>query len=366
MLINAEHQVRDKTLTESKLKDKLTPSALSDLVALLDGSRPLENDWTLGGFKILGAGEATAADGLITKSQLDAAIAGFDYIQPVDYLSNVDVDIATGGLLTVDNVVVSEGDRVALIAQTDSTENGVYTASSGAWSRATDVDSDSEFSRGIAFFVVAGEEYANSGWWSATQSITVGTDAINFVEFNKPIYKFGSAFTTTGSLVTLNIDPDGGVYLSGNGAAIKLDGSSLSVTSAGLTINTGGVTNDMLAGGISLSKLSDGGELLKRDGSVALTGDLPMGGNKITGLANGVDDTDAATVGQVPSLVNEAPVGTKDGVNKDFTLSAEPTGVLLVFWNGQLRSDVSYVGTTLTTDGFNVEASDSLTVLFSH
>lgn len=38
------------------------------------------------------------------------------------------------------------------------------------------------------------------------------------------------------------------------------------------------------------------------DGQTTMTGNLPMGNNKITGLANGTLSTDAATVGQIPSL----------------------------------------------------------------
>lgn len=366
MLLNAEKQVRPGTVTSDLIKDRLPASVLSEALALLDGSRPLTADWDLGDFEVFGAAEATRSTGLVTKSQLDAAVAGFNYVEPVRLYADSNIDIATGGLIDVDGVTVADGDRVALGSQTDPIENGIYVASAGAWTRATDVDEDSEISRGIAFFVSEGGNYTNSGYWSSTQVISIGTDAISFIEFNKPVFKFGTAFTQSGSTVTLNLDPDGAVYLSGNGVAVKLNGSSLTATADGLAISTGGVTNDMLAGSIALSKLAEGGELLKRDGSVALTADLPAGGNKITGLADGVAADDAATVGQVPVLVSEEPTGTKDGVNTDFTLSAEPTGILMVFWNGQLRSDVSYVGTTLTTDGFLVEASDSLAVVFSH
>jgi hypothetical protein len=41
---------------------------------------------------------------------------------------------------------------------------------------------------------------------------------------------------------------------------------------------------------------------LATDGQTTATGNLKMGGNKITGLANGTLTTDAATVGQIPDL----------------------------------------------------------------
>ena len=38
---------------------------------------------------------------------------------------------------------------------------------------------------------------------------------------------------------------------------------------------------------------------LPRNGTAPMTGNLPMSGNRITGLANGIADTDAATMGQI-------------------------------------------------------------------
>lgn len=43
-------------------------------------------------------------------------------------------------------------------------------------------------------------------------------------------------------------------------------------------------------------------EIVKRDGSVPLTGDLDLGSNKITGLASAVSSTDAATLQQLEDL----------------------------------------------------------------
>lgn len=46
--------------------------------------------------------------------------------------------------------------------------------------------------------------------------------------------------------------------------------------------------------------------VLIRDGRAPMTGDLPMGGHKVTGLADGVADTDAATKGQISTAVAAA------------------------------------------------------------
>jgi hypothetical protein len=41
---------------------------------------------------------------------------------------------------------------------------------------------------------------------------------------------------------------------------------------------------------------------VSKDGQTPMTGNLPMGNNKITGLATGTANTDAANVGQLPSF----------------------------------------------------------------
>lgn len=51
---------------------------------------------------------------------------------------------------------------------------------------------------------------------------------------------------------------------------------------------------------------ADLADYLKLDGTSAMTGDLAMGGHKITGLVDGSAETDAATVGQMQDAIDEA------------------------------------------------------------
>jgi hypothetical protein len=67
--------------------------------------------------------------------------------------------------------------------------------------------------------------------------------------------------------------------------------------------NLGIVDADVAANAaIATSKLADGANFIKRDGSVAMTGALAMGNQKITGLANPTAASDAATKGYVDGL----------------------------------------------------------------
>lgn len=67
---------------------------------------------------------------------------------------------------------------------------------------------------------------------------------------------------------------------------------------------------------IALSKLAEA--VLQADGGQALTGNLPAGGNKVTGAADGTVDTDYATYGQLKSMFN--------GVDRKSSVRVATTG----------------------------------------
>lgn len=73
---------------------------------------------------------------------------------------------------------------------------------------------------------------------------------------------------------------------------------------AGKQIRAATITNAEISAsaGIALTKLSEA--VLQADGGQAFTADMPAGGFKITGLGNGVADTDAMTVGQGNAIFN--------------------------------------------------------------
>jgi len=77
---------------------------------------------------------------------------------------------------------------------------------------------------------------------------------------------------------------------------------SPTITLTGAVTGTGTMTD---LESVSIVTSPDSSALF-RDGSRAATGALPMGGNKITGLADGTASTDAATKGQVDGVVSAA------------------------------------------------------------
>jgi hypothetical protein len=84
-------------------------------------------------------------------------------------------------LLTVDGVTVSAGNRVLVRAQSTLSQNGIYVAASGAWSRATDFDGAGEVTGGTQVYVQQGDTLGDIRWRVAGDvPVTPGTNDITF------------------------------------------------------------------------------------------------------------------------------------------------------------------------------------------
>lgn len=75
-------------------------------------------------------------------------------------------NITLSGAQTIDTVSVVAGDRVLVKDQTDGTENGVYEAAVGAWSRQPDWNADADLLSGVLIPVGAGN--VGLGLWQCT------------------------------------------------------------------------------------------------------------------------------------------------------------------------------------------------------
>jgi phage-related tail fiber protein len=97
------------------------------------------------------------------------------------------------GLAAIDGVTPIAGDRILVNDQTTASQNGIYVAAAGAWSRATDADTTGEITPETRVIVKEGTARSNTFWiCTNTTNPTIGTDAIAFAQFNRPlvIYRF--------------------------------------------------------------------------------------------------------------------------------------------------------------------------------
>lgn len=108
------------------------------------------------------------------------------------------VEITLEGLQTIDTVSLVEGDRVLVKNQSDLTKNGIYVASTGAWSRSLDFDGNGDIVNGILIFVTSGSVNISRLFSTVvTDPITVGSSNIQF--------NFAVAFGNAGLIASNNL-----------------------------------------------------------------------------------------------------------------------------------------------------------------
>ncbi len=91
-------------------------------------------------------------------------------------------NITLSGLQTIDGVTVVEDDRVLVKNQNTASENGIYDASSGSWTRSLDFNGNQDVTDGTIIYVRAGTVQLKQFWAvSATNPITIGTTPISFI-----------------------------------------------------------------------------------------------------------------------------------------------------------------------------------------
>lgn len=103
--------------------------------------------------------------------------------KPVKAASTADIDLTTGGLLTIDGVVVAANDRVLVKNQTVASQNGIYLAASGAWARADDLSESAEIRSGSLVTIQEGTSQADTIWMLTTDAASpvIGTTSLSFV-----------------------------------------------------------------------------------------------------------------------------------------------------------------------------------------
>jgi len=127
-----------------------------------------------------------------TKGYVDAARQGLDVKQSVRAATTAAVNLSSeleAGDTIDTTVTLVAGDRVLVKNQGTASQNGIYVVqATGAAVRATDADGTADtgtVSGGTFTFVEEGTANADSGWVvSSNGAITVGTDAMNWVQFS--------------------------------------------------------------------------------------------------------------------------------------------------------------------------------------
>lgn len=148
------------------------------------------------------AADPTNALQLATKQYVDALAQGLDPKQSCRFGTTVNDTLS--GLAARDGVTPIAGNRALVKNQTTAAQNGIYLASSGAWTRATDMDAWTEVP-GAFTFIEEGTTLADSGWvCTSNQGGTIGTTPIIWVQFaGAGTVTAGTGITVTGNQVSI-------------------------------------------------------------------------------------------------------------------------------------------------------------------
>lgn len=134
-----------------------------------------------------------------TKYYVDSVAQGLDVKASVVAASTIDLGTLSG-LLTVDGITLSDGDRVLVKNQTAQADNGIYIASASAWSRSADANTWTELVSAYTF-VETGSTQADTGWvCTVNAGGTLGTTPVTWSQFSGAgTYVAGTGLTLTGN-----------------------------------------------------------------------------------------------------------------------------------------------------------------------
>lgn len=138
-----------------------------------------------------------------TKAQLDAAIQGLKWKDPVRAATTANITLS--GTQTIDGIALVAGDRALVKNQTAGAANGIYVVAAGAWARATDMDASSEV-LGAAVFVSEGTGQGNKQWQMTTDGpIAIGTTSLVWTQINAGVaYTADNGITINGSSISVD------------------------------------------------------------------------------------------------------------------------------------------------------------------
>ena len=290
----------------------ISTTAGGDLVLDPQGS----NDIDANSHKIINVTDPTAAQDAATKAYVDAVKTGLDIKDSVKVATtaNGTLSSAFANNSTVDGVTLATGDRILIKDQSTGSENGIYTVNaSGAPTRATDFDTNTEVTGGAFVFVEQGTANGDNGYVVTNNgTVNVGTDAIAFTQF------------------------------SGAGQITAGDGLTKGTGSTQNTINAVGSTTILVeADAIKVKSSATANQILLSSGSTSTQptyGQLPLGNsNSVTGTLAVANGGSGATSFTDHGLL----VGSGSGA---FTaLAAGTAGQFLISGGGS--ADPSYTST---------------------
>jgi hypothetical protein len=182
---------------------------------------------------------------IANKLYVDSIAQGLSPKQAVKCATTANITLS--GLQTIDTYTTLSGDRVLVKNQASSAQNGIYIASTTAWTRSTDMDVWSEVP-GAYTVVINGSTNANTSWvTTAADTGTIGVTAMPWVQFSgSGTYYAGTGLTLASNTFSItNTGVTAGTYGSATQTPVLItnaQGQLTSVTNTTITPAVGSIT----------------------------------------------------------------------------------------------------------------------------
>ena len=187
---------------------------------------------------------------IVPKSYIDLLKSGITLTESCVCATTTNIDLVTGGTLTIDGYTTIFGDRVLVKSQgaassnenTANIANGIYIVASGAWTRALD-NAALTYVAGYLTFVQNGTLNSNTAFAELTDPGVVGTDALQYSIFYSNPYTLGNGLEV--SALTLRVRAVLSGFLTfvgingGTNTTYSLDSGSKDIIVNGLTVGKG-------------------------------------------------------------------------------------------------------------------------------
>lgn len=256
----------------------------------------------------------TASTDIANKQYVDYAVAGASWKPPANAATTVNITLS--GLQTIDTVSLVAGNTVLVKNQSTLSENGIYTVSSGPWSRAPSADTWSEYEGAIIYIESGGQ--ATTAWYCTAQpGGTLGVTPIQFFNLSFAAgYTAGTGLTLTGTQFSItNTGVTAGSYGSASKtltAQVNAQGQLTSLSASDISINGNQITSGTIGSSYlsgSYTGITTVGTLTGLTVSTTINGSIT--GNAATATTAGSASTSANLSGGVTgALPYQSAAGT--------------------------------------------------------
>ena len=248
---------------------------------------------------------------IANKLYVDTVALGISWKEPAQAATTANITLS--GLQTVDTVALAAGNIVLVKNQTNSAQNGIYVASTGAWTYAPGSTTWAQYVGAMIF--VDGGAQAGSLWYNLAQpGGTLGTTNMTWSNFSTSgVYTAGTGLTLSGTAFSITPVGTAGTYGSASAVPVFVTNASGQVSSvtntsiaiAGSQITSGTVGSSYISG--SYTGITGVGTLTAGTWNASVIG-ATYGGTGVatlTGLAygNGTSAFTAATASQITTAI---------------------------------------------------------------